>query len=115
MYILDKVIDKIDTDLHYMISHTGQHSSFSSSIPWKFKISCIKKSHYHCAKKTCLSKEKFNSQIDKIKLFMCGTAIHLRLVILLSSNLEIILTQTYIKRQITKRKMSGLDYLILDM
>ena len=94
MYILDKVIDKIDTDLHYMISHTGQHSSFSSSIPWKFKISCIKKSHYHCAKKTCLSKEKFNSQIDKIKLFMRGTAIHIRLVILLSSNLEIILTQT---------------------
>ena len=69
VHVLNIVIDKTDTDFHYMPTHTGQYSSFNNSLPWNFKTSCIK-SLYHCAKKIYISKENFNCQIGKIKLFM---------------------------------------------
>ena len=59
-----------------------------------------------CQKKFC--------QIDQSKLSMLWNTIHLTLAILLSSDLEIILTHMEMKRRMTKTKSSGLDHLILD-
>ena len=69
---------------------------------------------YYRAKKICSSKEKSKCRIDRVK-FISWNGYPLVLVILLSSDLQAILTQIEIKRQATKRRLSGLDYLTFDM
>ena len=66
-------------------------------------------------RKYACQKKNLNAKLIKLNYFSHGTVIHLTLVILLSSNLETIITQIEMKRQITKIKLSGLGYLILDM
>ena len=42
IHFLDITTNKIDTDLYYKPSQTGQYSSFNSSPPWNYKTSWIK-------------------------------------------------------------------------
>ena len=118
-YIDDTLLLAKEVDIIYIFGKFNasifrDNSSNSSSVQsnWNCKTSKIK-SLYHRAKKICSSKEKFKYRIDKIKI--CHrTVIYLTLLILLSSYLKAILTTIEMKRQMTKRKLSELDYLILD-
>ena len=58
--------------------------------------------------------ENLNAKLIKLNYLGHGTVIRLTLVILLSSDLETILAQTKMKKQMKKRKLSMLDYLFLD-
>ena len=70
--------------------------------------------HITVQRKYARRKRNLNAELIKLNLYH-GTVIHLALVILLSSDLQAILTQIEIKRQATKRRLSGLDYLTFDM
>ena len=59
-------------------------------------------------------KKNLNTGLIKLRYLCHRTVIYLTLLILLSSYLKAILTTIEMKRQMTKRKLSELDYLILD-
>ena len=115
VHFLDIAIDKIDTVLYYKPTHAGQYSSFNCSLLWNYTTTWIK-SLYHRAKKICSSKEKFKCQIDKIRLFISwnGYPSYPSNSIIKWLVLTLVQTQTEVKGQMTRRKFSGLDYLILD-
>ena len=54
-------------------------------------------------------KKNLNTKLIKLSYSCQGTVMHLTLIILLSSNLETIPREIEMKRQMTRRKSSGLD------
>ena len=58
--------------------------------------------------------ENLNAKLIKLNYLGHETVIRLTLVILLSSDLDTILAQTEMKKQMKKTKLSSLDCLFLD-
>ena len=73
VHFLDIKVDKNHTDIYYKDTHAGQYTSLHSQTFWRLKTAWIKPL-FHCANKTCSTKQVFQQQIDHIKRLMSWNA-----------------------------------------